>query len=55
MKKSILAAALVAAMSCTAVEEQGLIVNRVADADDKWDAQTRRHLTYCVSDAFGTR
>lgn len=39
----------------TTVEEQGLIVNRVANADDTWDAVTKRRLTYCVSDAFGAR
>jgi len=32
-----------------------LIVNRIGTADDVWDAVTRKNLTYCVSDTFGTR
>lgn len=37
------------------VQNGQLIVNRVGNTDDVWDAQTRRHLTYCVSDTFGAR
>lgn len=32
-----------------------LIINRIGSADDKWDATRKKNLTYCVSDAFGSR
>ena len=32
-----------------------LIVNRVGSSDDKWSADVRKNLTYCVSDTFGSR
>ncbi|HRC55162.1 MAG: hypothetical protein IPI49_15410 [Myxococcales bacterium] len=36
--------------------EQGLIVNRVGTADDKWSATTAVNLNYCINKAsFGTR
>lgn len=31
-----------------------LIVNRVNNADDRWDYRRQRNITYCVSTAFGT-
>lgn len=33
--------------------EEGLIVNTVNGADDKWSASQVHNLTYCVSDKFG--
>ena len=36
-------------------QEDGLIVNRVNGADDKWSASQALNLTYCVSTKFGTR
>ena len=37
-------------------KEQGLIVNRVGGADDKWNSTTAANLTYCIStSSFGTR
>jgi hypothetical protein len=33
----------------------GLIVNTVGGADDKWSTAQVGNLTYCVSDKFGTR
>jgi hypothetical protein len=36
--------------------DQGLIVNTVGGADDKWSATTAQNLTYCVSKkSFGSR
>jgi hypothetical protein len=36
--------------------EQGLIVNRVGGADDKWSASVAQNITYCVSQSsFGSR
>ena len=36
--------------------EQGLIVNRVGGADDKWSSSTATNLTYCISQSsFGSR
>ena len=35
--------------------EEGLIVNTVGGADDKWSTTQARNLTYCVSTKFGTR
>ena len=36
--------------------EQGLIVNRVGGADDKWSAAQAANLTYCIdSKSFGSR
>ncbi|MCX6402175.1 MAG: M57 family metalloprotease [Propionibacteriales bacterium] len=35
--------------------ENGLIVNTVGGADDKWSASQVANLTYCVSTKFGTR
>jgi hypothetical protein len=34
---------------------EGLIVNTVGGADDKWSAAQALNLTYCVSDKFGAR
>ena len=34
--------------------EEGLIVNTVGGADDKWSASQALNLTYCVSDKFGS-
>jgi hypothetical protein len=34
--------------------EEGLIVNTVNGADDKWSASQVGNLTYCVSNKFGT-
>ena len=34
--------------------EEGLIVNRVNGADDKWSATQAMNLTYCVSTKFGS-
>ncbi|WP_278256889.1 hypothetical protein [Nocardioides convexus] len=34
---------------------EGLIVNTVGGADDKWSASQVANLTYCVSTKFGTR
>ena len=33
---------------------EGLIVNTVGGADDKWSASQALNLTYCVSDKFGS-
>ncbi len=36
--------------------EQGLIINTVGGADDKWSAATAQNLTYCISSSsFGSR
>jgi hypothetical protein len=35
--------------------EDGLIVNTVGGADDRWSAAQVANLTYCVSTKFGTR
>jgi hypothetical protein len=36
--------------------QQGLIVNRVGSADDKWPSGTAQNLTYCISQSsFGSR
>jgi Dual-action HEIGH metallo-peptidase len=38
------------------VARDGLIVNRVGGADDKWSSSTAQNLTYCISSAsFGSR
>ena len=34
---------------------EGLIVNTVGGADDKWSTAQVGNLTYCVSNKFGTR
>ena len=34
-------------------QENGLVVNTVGGADDKWSASQAGNLTYCVSTAFG--
>ncbi len=34
--------------------QEGLIVNTVGGADDKWSASQALNLTYCVSNKFGT-
>jgi serralysin len=45
-----------AAESGLSTAEQGLIVNRVGGADDRWSAATAANLTYCISSSsFGTR
>jgi hypothetical protein len=45
-----------AAESGLSVAEQGLIVNRVGSADDKWSTATAANITYCISrTSFGTR
>ena len=37
-------------------KEQGLIVNRVGSADDRWNSTTALNITYCIStSSFGTR
>ena len=36
------------------VAENGLIINRVKNADDKWSASQAMNLTYCVSTTFGS-
>ncbi len=35
--------------------QQGLIVNRVGGADDKWSSAKATNLTYCISSNFGSR
>jgi len=35
--------------------DNGLVVNTVNGADDKWSASTAANLTYCVSTKFGAR
>ncbi|HEY5925139.1 MAG TPA: M57 family metalloprotease [Kofleriaceae bacterium] len=36
--------------------EQGLIVNRVGNSDDKWSASAALNITYCISQSsFGSR
>lgn len=35
-------------------QENGLVVNTVGGADDKWSASQAGNLTYCVSTAFGS-
>lgn len=39
----------------TETQHDGLIVNTVGGADDKWSASQAANLTYCVSTKFGTR
>lgn len=39
----------------TETKEDGLIVNTVGGADDKWSASQALNLTYCVSTRFGSR
>lgn len=39
----------------TATPENGLVVNTVGGADDKWSASQALALTYCVSDKFGSQ
>lgn len=36
-------------------QEDGLVVNTVGGADDKWSTSQVGNLTYCVSNKFGTR
>lgn len=36
-------------------QKDGLIVNRVNGADDKWSSSQALNLTYCVSTKFGSR
>lgn len=37
------------------LQQGGLIINKNGAADDKWNDTQKLNLTYCVSNAFGTR